>query len=116
MSLEKLATANIKNRAEYSNLSMALNRLEKEKQNELRMINTEIQRFKSKYSKSDFGTDSTEVFIHHIHTHACGHFAPNAQLGFQSTNYLHHNEEIDPRGRRRFAGRFCVDGRYRGGD
>ncbi|EFA09068.1 uncharacterized protein LOC103314139 isoform X1 [Tribolium castaneum] len=61
LSLEKLANANIKNRAEYTQLSTELNRLEKEKKNELRMFNNEIQRFKSKYSKSNFSTDSPEA-------------------------------------------------------
>ncbi|XP_044252809.1 uncharacterized protein LOC123003849 [Tribolium madens] len=61
LSLEKLANANIKNRAEYTQLSTELNRLEKEKKNELRMFNNEIQRFKSRYSKSNFSTDSPEA-------------------------------------------------------
>lgn len=63
LSLEKLADAHIKNRAELTQLTTELHRLEKEKQNEMRMVNNEIQRFKAKYSKTNFGTDSTEVIF-----------------------------------------------------
>jgi hypothetical protein len=62
MSLEKLANAHIRNRAEYTQLSTELSRLEKEKRNELRMFNNEIQRFKARYSKTNFNTDSPEVY------------------------------------------------------
>ncbi|RZB40443.1 uncharacterized protein BDFB_005667 [Asbolus verrucosus] len=61
LSIEKLANATIKNRAEYSQLSVELNRIEKEKRNELRMLTNEKQRFMAKYSKANFGVDSTEA-------------------------------------------------------
>lgn len=65
LSFEKLLSTSIKNRAEVTQLQTELTRIEKEKQNELRMLNNEKQRFKARYSKSSFTPEylTYEVFI-----------------------------------------------------
>ena len=50
---DRMSLAAKKNQANKSQLKNELSRIEKEKENEIRMHNNEKQRFKTKYSKLD---------------------------------------------------------------